>query len=193
MRTKYAGIIDNDIVDSIDGISVSIWVQGCPHRCKGCHNSFSWDYDGGIDVPEDIKEIILSKLHANGVNRNLSVLGGEPLCDENKTFVKEIIDFISERSPETKIILWTGYLLEDLMSRKDPITDSILENIDYLIDGPFIEELRDTVTLNLRGSSNQRVFLNKQVSDIQRLLLKRRYRFVDITSEMDERLKTRFH
>lgn len=193
MRTKYAGIIDDDIVDSIDGISVSLWVQGCPHRCKGCHNSFSWDYDGGINVPENIKEIVLNKLHANGVNRNLSVLGGEPLCDENKTFVKEIIDFVSERSPETKIILWTGYLLEDLVSRKDPITDSILENVDYLIDGPFIEELRNTITLNLRGSSNQRIFLNKQVSDIQRLLLKRRYRFVDITSEMDERLKTRFH
>jgi anaerobic ribonucleoside-triphosphate reductase activating protein len=179
-------------VDSVDGLSVSVWVQGCPHRCEGCHNSISWDYDGGIDVPKNLNELILHKLHNNGINRNLSILGGEPLCDENKGFVKDIIEFITKRSPETTIILWTGYVLEDLVSRNDDDINFILENIKYLIDGPFVKELRDTVNLNLRGSSNQRIFLNKPVSDVQRLLLKKRYRFVDVTSDMDNRLKVKF-
>ena len=76
---RYAGLIKNDIVDCDDGICVSLWLQGCPHRCKGCHNPETWDFNGGTEIPieELIKEIIKS-INENGVERNFSVLGVEP-------------------------------------------------------------------------------------------------------------------
>ena len=80
---KFAGILDNDIADGMKGLSVSFWVQGCPFHCKGCHNSETWDYNRWIDWPERYKEIVYDKLIANGITRNLSILGGEPLCSEN--------------------------------------------------------------------------------------------------------------
>lgn len=156
---RLAGIIENDIVDCDEGVCVSMWTVGCPHRCKGCHNQLYWDYNSGEEVEEDeIAEILKKAISKNNVLRNFSVLGGEPLCKENIKNVEYIIKEIRKEYPEIKIYVWTGYTLEELREFKFSELDSILNNIDVLIDGRFVEELRDT-SLKLRGSSNQRVLL----------------------------------
>ena len=159
---KYAAILGNDALDALDGFAVSFWTQGCPFHCKGCHNSHTWDFNGGNEADvEEIISIIKEKLVANGVQRDFSVLGGEPLCDENFDNVLHIIASIRKDNPDIKITVWTGYTLEDLYKRFVSKTDTeklerFLGMIDVLIDGPYKEELRD-IDLPYRGSSNQRV------------------------------------
>jgi anaerobic ribonucleoside-triphosphate reductase activating protein len=153
---KYAGITKNDVVNG-QGVCVSVWVQGCPHHCEGCFNPETWDFNGGYDVPNDIKGQVVKALSANGVQRNLSILGGEPLCPENSKLVLEILNAVRSAYPNIKIFLWTGEILSNLLSNKDSVVNSILDKIDVLIDGPFEKENRD-FTLALRGSSNQRIY-----------------------------------
>ena len=152
---RIAGIIDDDIVDSDDGIAVSLWTVGCPHHCKGCHNQNLWDYDAGQDIPikmviDELKE----KINKNGVMRNLSILGGEPLDPQNIKDVLTVLKEIRAAYPNIKIYLWTGYTLEELQERKE--FEEVLKYVDILIEGRFVEELKQN--LPLRGSSNQRVF-----------------------------------
>jgi anaerobic ribonucleoside-triphosphate reductase activating protein len=109
----------------------------------------------GKDLPEDIDNIILQAINANGIIRNFSLLGGEPLVDYNLPLSRHLVQLVKENSPQSKIYLWTGYLLEDLDKENEDIK-YILNNLDVLIDGPFQMDLRD-ITLPLRGSSNQRV------------------------------------
>ena len=83
---RYADIIENDIVNG-EGICLSYWTQGCPHKCDGCHNPETWNFNGGKeDSKENILNKILTLLNKNNIHRNLSILGGEPLCDENINF-----------------------------------------------------------------------------------------------------------
>ena len=157
---KYASLKYNDIVDG-EGICVSLWTQGCPFHCEGCHNPETWDENGGIEVPTDIKGKIIKAISANNIKRNFSILGGEPLAPWNLQFVEEIITAVRATYPHIKIFLWTGYTLEALKEKNDNHINSILDKIDVLIDGPFILSQRD-ITLPLRGSSNQRI-LNKGI------------------------------
>ena len=152
---KYYGYMPNDFING-ENISVSLWTAGCPHRCKGCHNSEMWDYENGYEVPIDIKEQLIKAISANGLVRNFSILGGEPLSEENRDFILTIIQAIRTAYPSIKIFLWKGYTIEELKNMEDEKINSILENIDVLIDGKYDESLRN-VTLELRGSSNQRI------------------------------------
>jgi anaerobic ribonucleoside-triphosphate reductase activating protein len=152
---RIAGIIDDDIVDSDDGIAVSLWTVGCPHHCKGCHNQNLWDYDAGQDIPiKTVINEIKEKINKNGVMRNFSVLGGEPLDPQNVKDVLTVLKEIRAAYPNIKIYLWTGYTLEELQERKE--FDEVLKYVDILIEGRFVEDLKQN--LPLRGSSNQRVF-----------------------------------
>jgi len=157
---RYAGLIKNDFTNG-EGTCVSFWVQGCPHHCKGCQNPETWDFNGGQELPTDIKGQIVKAICANGIERNFAVLGGEPLCLENIEKVNKIITSVRIAYPHIKIFLWTGYVLEELLKKENEIIQNILSNIDVLIDGPFIQEQKN-LTLNLRGSENQRI-LNKGV------------------------------
>lgn len=153
---RIAGIIDDDIVDSDDGVAVSLWTVGCPHHCKGCHNQNLWDYGAGQDIPikmviDELKE----KINKNGVMRNFSVLGGEPLDPQNVKDVDEVLKEVRAAYPNIKIYLWTGYTFEELEKRTD--VRGALRNVDVLIEGRYVEELRQN--LPLRGSSNQRVYV----------------------------------
>lgn len=146
---RYAKIIPNDYING-EGVCVSFWTQGCPHHCVGCHNPETWSFQGGVeDSEENIIQTIIEAISANGIQRNFSVLGGEPLCQENRDFIKKLTKTIRDYYPTITIYCWTGYLYEN-------IDKEYLENIDILIDGTFNINKRD-ITLKLRGSSNQRI------------------------------------
>lgn len=155
---NYAGLNKNDVVNG-EGICVSFWTQGCPHHCPGCFNPQTWDFQGGIPLPADIKEQIADALSANKVKRNFSILGGEPLCKENYELVNDLCSFVKEKFPSIKIFIWTGEEFEVIkkLSSELSVVNSILNNSDVLITGPFIQEKRD-LTLKLRGSSNQQIW-----------------------------------
>lgn len=151
---RYAGIIKNDF-SAAPGISVTFFTQGCPHRCEGCHNPETWDFEGGEEVTHDTILDVIEAITANGLHRNLCIMGGEPLCSENQFLTNLIINSVKEKLPDTKIYLWTGYCLEDLDLNNNRIK-SILEQVDCLIDGPYDKTKRD-VSLFMKGSSNQRI------------------------------------
>lgn len=154
---KYANIKYNDTINCEDGICVSFWVSGCPHHCEGCWNPETWDKEYGNEVPVDIRGQIIKAISDNGIERNFSVLGGEPLWGENKELVNNIIKAVRTAYPNIKIYLWTGYTMDELKGRDDETVNNILSNIDVLIDGRFILSERD-ITLPLRGSRNQRIW-----------------------------------
>lgn len=126
-------------------------MQGCPHRCPGCHNPELWNYNGGVEksIDEVLKEIYAA-ISANNIQRNFSVLGGEPLCPENVEDVIQIIKNVKASFPNTKVFIWTGYNLDELKNKE------IFEYTDVLITGRYIQALRD-ITLKWRGSSNQKI------------------------------------
>lgn len=152
---RYAGLIKNDLA-AAPGVCVSFFVQGCPLRCPGCHNPESWDFEGGMEFSTKTLNDILTSLSANGIERPLCIMGGEPLCEENLFLTALIVKEVREYNPNLKIYLWTGYYIEDLKAKENNKIDYILNNIDCLIDGPFIQEERD-LTLQMRGSRNQRI------------------------------------
>ena len=155
-KMKIAKIMENDIVDCDDGICVSVWFFGCPHKCKGCHNSQLWEPNCLEETKEsEIIDKVINLINKNNINRNLSILGGEPLAEYNLMNTSNLITSVRNVYPNIKIYLWTGYTLEQL-DKKNIFMEQILRNIDVLIDGPFILEKRD-ITLKLRGSSNQRI------------------------------------
>lgn len=150
---RYANLITNDFING-EGICVSLWVQGCSHHCLGCHNQEQWDFDKGYYKDNDILiQEIKSAIIANNIQRNFSILGGEPLHPKNIEDTCYILKKIKELFPSIKIYVWTGYTLEQL---KNMYSSDFLKNIDILIDGPFIISKRD-ITLKLRGSTNQRI------------------------------------
>ena len=152
---KYAGIIYDDFVNG-ENVCVSLWMQGCHFHCKGCHNQQTWDFNGGYEMPENFESDILKAISKNGIQRNFSMLGGEPLCPENRACVCNLIKKVRETYPTIKIFVWTGYELEELRAENDKAINEILENINVLITGRFILEQRD-ITLPLRGSRNQKI------------------------------------
>ena len=152
---KIAGILGNDIIDGDDGVVVSLWAQGCHFHCKGCHNKKAWDFNGGTEIEKDeVIKTIKEKITANGVVRNFSVLGGEPLCDENVGNIADIIESIRQAFPNIKITVWTGYTFEDFNEKQK----RILPLVDMIIDGRF-DETKHEVDLRLRGSTNQRILV----------------------------------
>lgn len=150
---RIAALNKNDFING-EGVSVSLWMQGCPHHCKGCHNPEQWDFNGGKSVEiENLLNEIYEAITANNIQRNFSILGGEPLAQRNIENTLEILAKIKQKFPTIKTYVWTGYTLEELLSLYDK---NIFDNIDTLIDGRFILEERD-ITLKLRGSRNQRI------------------------------------
>ena len=152
---RYAGLIKNDMC-AAPGVSVSFFTQGCPHHCKGCHNPDTWSFTGGKEFTQNTLNEIIDALTANGITRSLAIMGGEPLCEENAFLTYLVVSNIKQKMPDIKIYLWTGYYYEELIRLHNPRVAQILELIDVLIDGPYVEELRD-ITLPMRGSSNQSI------------------------------------
>jgi anaerobic ribonucleoside-triphosphate reductase activating protein len=152
---RYAGINYNDF-SAAPGVSVTLFTQGCPHRCKGCHNPETWDYNGGKEFTPDIPGKIVDALCANGIKRSFCIMGGEPLCEDNLFLTTMVLQYVKLRLPEVKVYIWTGYLYEDLLMEHNPTLNYIFSKVDVLVDGPYIQEQRD-ITLKARGSRNQRI------------------------------------
>lgn len=153
MKIRYSGLIENDFING-EGVCVTLFTQGCPHHCPGCHNQETWDFRGGIEEDYDIiLNKIIRAISKNGIMRNLSISGGEPLCEQNIDWVNTLIIDIKKKYPTIKIYCWTGYEYSALSE----LQKYVVKNIDILITGPYKQDQRD-ITLKLRGSSNQEIW-----------------------------------
>jgi anaerobic ribonucleoside-triphosphate reductase activating protein len=157
---RYSGLIRNDLA-AAPGVSVSFFTQGCPHRCKGCHNPETWDFEGGKEFTPKALDEIYEALRANDIKRNFCIMGGEPLCEENLFLTYLVLTEVKKRFPDVKVYIWTGYYYEQLLKKADSKMKEILELADVLVDGPYVEARRD-VTLAMRGSANQSVIYLKE-------------------------------
>ena len=162
---KFIKIKDNDIANGV-GITMSLWTQGCPHHCKGCFNMETWDFNKGKEFTELNLKYIFDNINKNDIHRDLSILGGEPLCPQNIEGVINLCKEFKKIYPNKKIYIWTGYTLEEFNDTQK----SILKYIDVIVDGKFIEEKRN-LSLKLRGSENQRVINVKETLKNKKIIL----------------------
>ena len=137
---KYAGIIEND-VSAGDGICTTLFVQGCPHRCAGCHNPSTWDFNGGKEFTEETFNILNKAINANGIKRNFCIMGGEHLASRNRDTVLKIIRYIKKLNSKIDIeIQLTGYSSSGCITYVDFYgsvknnIDAIEKNVNYDID-----------------------------------------------------------
>lgn len=145
---QIAGIVKDSIVDG-PGLRYVIFTQGCPHHCPGCHNPQTHDFKGGMEAdPVQILEEIIGNPILSGVTFS----GGEPFCQAEA--LVPLAEKIKEKGKH--LMIYTGYLLEELYERKEPNTLRLLKLADIVVDGPFLLEQRN-LTLPYRGSENQRV------------------------------------
>lgn len=142
-------VVDYDYNNG-DGVAVTLWVTGCPHKCEGCHNPQLWDKDRGMYEMEALSKIE-DALSDPDINKHLSILGGEPLAPYNIKGVTFICKYIREKFPNKEIWLWTGYTVEEL----DESQREVLEYINVIIDGKFEKDLK--IEGKWYGSSNQRM------------------------------------
>jgi anaerobic ribonucleoside-triphosphate reductase activating protein len=152
---RYSGLILNDIT-AAPGLCVSFFTQGCPHHCPGCHNPDTWAFEGGKQFTAGTLNEIITGLTAQGIQRDLCIMGGEPLCEDNAFLTHMVIQEVRKKVLGVKVYIWSGYVYEDLLKSTNPHVRGALELADVLIDGPYIAAERD-LTLNMRGSRNQRV------------------------------------
>lgn len=152
---NYADIKKVDVANG-PGVRVSLFVSGCTHHCKECFNPETWDFGFGAPFgPEQVEEIIslLDKSHIKG----LSLLGGEPFEPENQGAVLDLVLQVRRRLPQKTIWCYSGYLFEQLAAGGiGAHSRALLEQLDVLVDGPFVLEKKD-LGLRFRGSSNQRI------------------------------------
>lgn len=158
---KYLNILDCDIIDG-DGIRVTLFVSGCSHRCKGCHNPESWDAFGGKEFTEETIERIEKLLDRDFVD-GLTLSGGDPLFFQNRSEITKLCKRIKEKFPQKTIWLYTGYEYEEVK------TLEVFDYVDVVVDGPFKIDLRD-VSLAFRGSPNQRIIDIKKTKELNRIV-----------------------
>lgn len=145
---RYNTIRQLDIANG-PGARISIFVQGCTFNCPGCFNTVAKDFEGGKEFTEDTLNSILKLAEPEHIS-GLSILGGEPLHPRNREEVIRLTRKFKEVYPNKTIWLWTGYLIEEVFE------DLVDSEIDVVVDGKFVEALKD-LRLKYRGSSNQRV------------------------------------
>lgn len=148
---RYASIRSMDISNGAN-VGISVFIQGCPApHCKGCFNPETWDFCGGKEWTEEIENKFFELANKPYIKR-ISLLGGECLAETNINDVTILAKKCKERFPEKEIWLWSRYDFETYISRLE-----IIKYVDYIIDGRYVEELKD-VSLLYRGSSNQRIW-----------------------------------
>lgn len=145
---RYNTIRQLDIANG-PGCRVSLFVQGCTFNCPGCFNTVARDFEGGKEFTDQTIQLLLELAEPSYVS-GLSILGGEPLHPRNREEVIRLARKFKEKYPDKTVWLWTGYLIEEVFE------DLVDSEIDVVVDGKFVEELKD-LRLKYRGSSNQRV------------------------------------
>lgn len=153
---NYANIKYNDIANG-PGCRTTLFVSGCRFHCKNCFNSEAWDFSYGEPFTNYTQETILESLQPKHIS-GLTILGGEPMEPENRKELAPFLERVKTKYPEKGIWLFSGFTLEELqeISKLDPSVTRILDVLDVLVDGLFVQDLYD-MTLRFRGSSNQRL------------------------------------
>ena len=164
---NYAAIKNCDIANG-PGVRVSLFVSGCTHHCKGCFNQIAWDFDYGTAFTQETIDLILQMLEPDHV-KGLTLLGGEPFEPQNQPSVLNLLQQMKKKFPQKTVWAFSGYLFDkDILAGRlgnRNITNALLEYVDVLVDGPFVEAQKDLM-LRFRGSSNQRII------DVRKSLLK---------------------
>ncbi|WP_147633887.1 anaerobic ribonucleoside-triphosphate reductase activating protein [Treponema pectinovorum] len=160
----YGEIKKIDIANGL-GVRVSLFVSGCRNKCPGCFNQMTWDFKYGKEFTKQTEDEIIEALKPDHI-AGLTVLGGEPFEEENQRVLTPFLERVMQIYPQKNIWCYSGYVYDKDLLPKDgkkhcEVTDRMLACIDVLIDGPFIIELKD-ITLNYRGSSNQRILWLKE-------------------------------
>ena len=160
----YGTIKPYDIANGT-GVRVSLFVSGCRHHCKGCFNSETWNFDYGQPFTEATHRSIIEFMKPSYIE-GFSLLGGEPFEPENQQVLAGLLKDIRKTYPDKTIGCYTGYLYDvDLIPGGKvytPFTEEMLSCIDVLVDGEFVEALKD-ISLAFRGSSNQRILHLKEI------------------------------
>ena len=159
---NYAEIKYNDIANG-EGVRTSLFVSGCRHHCKNCFNQMTWDFAYGKVFDEATKEKLLSSVEPYWIN-GLSLLGGEPFEPENQAGLLDLLTEFHRRFPDKNVWCYMGFTFEQIRGSSraaTAVSEQLLEQIDILVDGPYVEALHD-IRQKFRGSSNQRVIDVKQ-------------------------------
>ncbi len=162
-------------VDSANGpgIRISVFVSGCTNHCKGCFQPQTWDFEYGELYDVDMEDFIVNEL-SKPYYQGITILGGEPFEISNQQVIAELIRRIKKEMPEKDIWMYTGFLYDvDLQPggcRYTPVTDGILDSIDVLVDGKFVEELKN-IQLKFRGSENQRLIDMKATRRMENVVM----------------------
>ena len=155
----YYGEIKKCDIANGEGVRVSLFVSGCTHHCPGCFNQDTWDFDYGKEYTQETEDEILKALSPGYIN-GLSLLGGEPFEPQNQEVLVRLLRKVKEQYPEKNIWCYSGYLFDkELLSEsraRCEYTDEMLSMLDVLVDGRFVEAIKD-FRLVFRGSSNLRV------------------------------------
>lgn len=155
---NYATIKPFDVADG-PGVRVSLYVSGCRNRCKNCFNPETWDFNYGKPFTEEVENYVISALSPQYI-KGFTLLGGDPFEPENQVTLAPFLEKIKSVYPDKSIWCYTGYDYEkDLLTGKKGDAELVmrmLNSIDVLVDGRFVEELKD-LNLRFRGSSNQRI------------------------------------
>lgn len=159
---RFHNITKDDITNG-DGLRVVLWVSGCNHGCKGCHNPETWDKNSGIEFDKEAKKELMEHLKKDYVS-GITISGGDPLYSENVEEVTLLCKEIKENFPDKTIWIYTGYCFDEIREY------NILNFIDVLVDGKFIKELVEN-KLYWRGSKNQRVINIPQTLEEEKIIL----------------------
>ena len=155
------------------GMRLSVFVSGCTNHCKGCFQPQTWDFSYGELYTADTEDFILRELSKNYYN-GLTILGGEPFELSNQQEIVKLLRRVKKELPSKNIWIYTGFTYDkDLVeggSRYIDCTDEILGYTDILVDGQFVEELKN-ISLNFRGSENQRIIDRKQTRSLNKVVL----------------------
>lgn len=155
----YYGTIKNCDIANGDGVRVTLFVSGCTNHCEQCFQPHTWDFHYGEPFTKDVEDHIISLLKPNYIN-GLTLLGGEPFEPANQKDLLPFVRRVKEVYPDKNIWAFSGFTYEELTTDgsypKCDETDALLNLIDVLVDGRFVQSLKD-ISLRFRGSSNQRI------------------------------------
>lgn len=165
---RYNKIRKMDISNG-PGIRVSLFTQGCNFHCKDCFNSITWDLNGGQEFTDTEIELLINLCNYSNIE-GLSILGGEPLLKENYAMLLKLVCQFKMKYNNKTIWLWTGNIMEQLLTSDDLVLKEIFKYIDVIVDGPFINVKKD-ITLKYRGSSNQRIIDMKETLKHNKVVL----------------------